>query len=36
VLDHAARLEGVTAGEVVRALLAAVDPVAAPLPREVS
>jgi MoxR-like ATPase len=36
VLEHAARLDGVTASEVVRRLLDAVDPIARPLPAEVT
>jgi MoxR-like ATPase len=36
VLEHAARLDGVTSAEVVRRLLDAVDPIARPLPAEVS
>jgi len=36
VLDHAARLEGVTAASIVRAVLAAVDPLRRPLPAEVA
>jgi MoxR-like ATPase len=36
VLDHAARLEGVTAASLVRAVLAAVDPLRRPLPAEVA
>jgi MoxR-like ATPase len=34
VLDHVARLEGVTAADLVRRLIAAVDPVAGALPKE--
>ena len=36
VLDHTARLEGVTPADVVARVLAAVDPVGQPLPRDVS
>ena len=36
VLDHAARIEGVTPAQVVASLLEGVDAVAQPLPREVS
>ena len=36
VLDHAARIEGVTPAAVVAQLVSAVDAVAHPLPREVS
>ena len=36
VLDHAARLEGVTATVIVGKLLAAVDPLGRPLPAEVA
>ena len=36
VLDHAARIEGVTPAEVVAKLLAAVEAVDRPLPRDVS
>jgi MoxR-like ATPase len=36
VLDHAARLEGITAPEAVRSILKAVDPLEHPLPKDVT